>query len=143
MQKNDFAATERTQEARELNREALFANESFAIGAVLAVSAVMALGLLNQSTLLTGGGAGAILLALTAVFFALGCAALAALFRHEYKKWHVKSLLVGEPGEHRRRTRLAKRFRKWMRRLMQVATALLVVGLAVLVIGVWARFISA
>jgi hypothetical protein len=143
MKQDDIPDIEAMQEAREQNREDLFTNESFAIGAVLAVSAVVAFSLLNQIALLTGGGAWAILLALTAALSALGCSALAALFRHEYKKWQVKSMLVREPGEHRRRARLAKIFRKWMRRLMQAATALLVVGLVVLVIGVWARLISA
>src|SRR5204862_7659840 len=106
MKRDDIPDIEAMQEAREQNREDLFTNESFAIGAVLAVSAVVAFSLLNQIALLTGGGAWAILLALTAAVFEVGCSAVAAFFRHECKKWQVKSMRVGETGETTRRARL-------------------------------------
>jgi hypothetical protein len=133
-----------TPAVSDASREALFRNDAFAIGALQLVSLVIVFVLVAQGASLTSPtGGGAIMIALTAGSASLACSVVAAFFRHEYARWTAKSSRTAEAERRQRRSKLAKSFRRWVRRLTIAATVLLVAALLALVVGMWARFVAA
>lgn len=139
----DFERLKLAHDQHERNRQVLFGNEQFALAALQTIGAATAFGIVNQfDTLQKVVGQLPIVVSFTLVVAALAAAVVAALFRHEYKKWDVKAAATGDPGERANRADRAGSYLQWMRRLMVAATWIIVAALAVLVVAMWSRLLS-
>lgn len=133
------------RESDERERQVLFGNEAFALGALQTVSAATAFGILSQFTALkTAAGELPVLIAFTGVILSLACSVLGFYYRHLYKMWHVKGNAVFEsdPGQANRRFGRSNRYLGAMRNLMTASAVLLVGSLLVVLAGMWFQYLS-
>ena len=123
------------------DRDVLFANESFVIGMLQAVSGGSLVATLAQAGPLAKlAGRVPFGLLLTAMALALVSAVLAAYWKHQYKMWDVKGRVSagqGNAAEAKTRSDLAGWYLNAMRRAMLVSVVLIVAGLLQLVLGFW------
>ena len=84
----------------QIDRDILFANETFAIGVLQAVSGGSLVAALSQSeALVKHAGRLAFVGFLTAMGIALLAAVLAAYWKHQYKMWDVKAGVSASQSE--------------------------------------------
>lgn len=125
----------------ELDRSTLFANEAFAIGMLQAVSGgAVITAVTNAKPFSELVGKIPFLLFFTAAVVTLALAVLAAYFRHQYKMWDVKaedSRGKKKADEAAERSKKANCYLSAMRRVLAIAVAVFVLGLAVPVVSVW------
>jgi F0F1-type ATP synthase membrane subunit c/vacuolar-type H+-ATPase subunit K len=127
----------------QIDREVLFANESFVIGVLQAVSGGSLVAALSQSdTLIEHAGRLALVGFLTVSAIALLAAVLAAYWKHQYKMWDIKaavSVAQAQNAEAVARSELSNKYLRWMRRAMLVAVIAIAVALFGLVIALWVQ----
>ena len=123
------------------DRDVLFANESFLIGVLQAVSgASLAAGLSQLDPLMKLAGKLPFLSFLSAMVLALLAAVLAAYWKHEYKLWDVKS---GVSASHGRSDEVAVRSDltnvnlNQMRWAMKISVFAIVFGFGILITTMW------
>ena len=125
----------------QIDREVLFANESFVIGVLQAVSGGSLVAAISQSdTLIDYAGRLALAGFLTFSAIALLAAVLAAYWKHQYKLWDIKagiSVAQGQTADAVARSESSNRFLAWMRRAMFVAVIAIVVAICGLVGALW------
>ncbi|TAK66428.1 MAG: hypothetical protein EPO19_14570 [Betaproteobacteria bacterium] len=125
------------------DREVLFANESFLVGVLQAVSGGSVVGGLSQAeTIIRFAGKLPYLFFLTAMIVALLAAVLAAYWKHDYKMWDVKGHAAakkGEPERARSHIELAGSDLWQMRWSMRTALFAILLGFTVLVAAFWYR----
>ena len=125
----------------DLDRETLFENEKFLIGILQASSGGAPLaGLAQLEPLLRLAGRLPVLIFLSAMGAALAASVLAAWLKHEYKMWDVKAHVSKAAGKNEE---AARRFDKAGKRLhatrlsIKCSVALIVSGLAVVLVAFW------
>lgn len=123
------------------DRDVLFANESFLIGVLQAVSGGSLVAAIAQFPALKAiAGLLAVLLFITFMTIALASAIVAAFCKHHYKMWDVKagvSLNQGKQGEALDRSISTSRYLTVMRGAMAFALVSIVIALAVFVGACW------
>jgi hypothetical protein len=126
------------------DREVLFANESFVIGVLQAVSGGSLVAALSQSEgLIKHAGRFTFVGFLTVTAIALPAAVLAAYWKHRYKMWDVKagvSVTQGQSAEGVARSESSNKYLAWMRRAMFAAVIAIVLAVCGLVIALWVQF---
>ena len=134
-------------EQHQKEREALWANENFAIGMLQAVSGGAVFGMVSElSTLNHAAGQFAVRLVLTELVSALVLAIAAAYFRHEYIKWDVKAHAAASQDEYDKAAKHLKCSNDGldaMRASMKWSAVALVGALAFLVVGLWGCWLMA
>ena len=129
------------------DRDILFANESFVIGMLQAVSGGSLVATIAQAdALLDFASRVPFVLLLTAMALALTSAVLAAYWKHQYKMWDVKaqaSAAQGKGAEANQRSESASAYLTAMRRAMLISVVLIVAGLIQLVAGFWVQALNA
>jgi hypothetical protein len=135
----------RDQDAQERlhvqDREVLFENEKFVIGVLQVVSAgsiVAAIGQAEQIIRLTSDGTIRWLVTLACVSLFLALAA--AVSKHQYKMWDVKTRAIdaaSPPEEVQRRQQRTARFLKLMRLCMWGSFIVISLDLLQLVVALW------
>ena len=132
---------ERVEDIHRSNIAVAFANETFTIGMLHAVSGASLFAALAQwepLTRLTGRVASLILL--TAMGIGLIAAGLAAYSKHQYKMWDVKanaSAMNGQTEEANKRMASAQNYLTAMRR--SILLAALAIALGFLLVVAWVR----
>jgi hypothetical protein len=128
------------------DRDIIFANESFLIGMLQAVSGGSLVAALSQAeALIKHGGRFALVFLLTAMALALVVAVLAAYWKHHYKMWDVKaqvSASQGNAAEATARNNTSGKYLTAMRRGMFWSVLLVAAGLVGLIVAVWVRAAS-
>lgn len=129
------------------DRDILFANESFVIGMLQAVSGASMVAAISQAeALVKYAGRFPVVVFLTAMGLALASAVLAAYWKHQYKMWDVKaqaSAASGQNAEAAARARSAGSYLTVMRRSMFWSVLLVLLGLGELIAAFWVRAYSA
>ncbi len=135
--------TQRDEDSHERNIAVLFANETFTIGMLQAVSGASLFAALAQWHALTDlTGRFPPLIFLTLMCLALITAVIAAYFKHQYKMWDVKATASGFAGRMEEATeRLgdAKCYLRAMRYAMFAAALAIVLALGWLLVVAWVR----
>jgi len=128
------------------DRDILFANESFVIGMLQAVSGGSLVAALSQAdALIRHGGRFVLVFLLTAMALALAVAVLAAYWKHHYKMWDVKAQVSASQGnvaEATARSNASDKYLTAMRRGMFWSVLLVAAGLGGLIVAVWVRAAS-
>jgi hypothetical protein len=133
---SEWEDVKRRQDAHERERQVLFGNEGFAIGALQTVSAATSFGIISQlNSLRDAVGQLPVRMAFSGTVIALTLSVLSAFFRHEYKKWDVKARVAD--NEKGTRAWLSSCYLLAMRAFMWIATLLIVAALITLVVGMW------
>ena len=126
-------------------RDVLFSNEAFLIGALQATSGGSVFAAIAQTDkLIAIAGAYAFLSFLTFMAVALLASVLAAYWKHEYKLWHVKhnvSAMSGEELEALTRAQTSGRDLKRMRYAMKGAVLAILTAIVELVGLAWFRLL--
>jgi len=129
------------------DRDVLFANETFVIGMLQAVSGGAVVAALAQSdTLMKLAGDSAFLVFLSTMALALVFAVLAAYWKHQYKLWDVKaqaSAVRNVQEETQERSAKANRYLKGMRIVVVVSLVSIALGVGELVVSFWFRALCA
>lgn len=123
------------------DRDILFANETFLIGVLQAVSGGSLVAALSQSeTLVKLSGRILFVSFLTVMALSLLAAVLAAYWKHDYKMWDLKSALSARQGNvqeaERRHASFASSLGQ-MRWAMKLSVLGIVVGYGILVAAIW------
>ena len=140
----------------DLDRETLFANETFVIGMLQAVSGGSIVAALAQADVLTKyAGRLPFFLFVTSVAFSLILAVLAAYWKHQYKMWDVKAGVSAEKAtnyglkhdggereqeylrESAERNRKANMYLTLMRRVVFLSVLFMLAGVSELVAAFW------
>jgi hypothetical protein len=128
------------------DRDILFANESFVIGMLQAVSGGSLVAAISQAeALVKYAGRFPFAILLTAMGFGLAASVLAAYWKHQYKMWDVKaqvSASKGNTAEATQRAQSAGTYLTAMRRAMLCSVVVIVLGLGALVAAFWYRAVN-
>lgn len=125
------------------DRDILFANESFLIGVLQAVSGGSLVAAISQSEPLTKlAGRIPLLIFLSAAGLALMCAVLSAYWKHQYKMWDLKaqvSVTKSDDAAAAERSTFSTFHLVAMRRGMLASLISLLLGFVVLLTAMWVR----
>jgi hypothetical protein len=128
------------------DRDVLFANESFVVGMLQAVSGGSLVAAISQAdALVKYAGRLPFVSLLTAMGLALAASVLAAYWKHQYKMWDVKAQVSASQentAEAAQRSQSAGRYLTAMRRAMLTSVVTVVFGLGVLVAAFWYRALN-
>jgi len=129
------------------DRDIAFANESFVIGILQAVSGgSLVAGISQADALVKLSGRIPYVALLTAMGVGLIAAILAAYWKHQYKMWDVKaqaSASQGKSDEASKRAQSANSYLTAMRRAMFCSVFVVVAGLGQLLVAFWVRALNA
>lgn len=127
--------------AHQKERDVLFANEAFVIGVLQAVSGgSIVAGLAQSQAILLLVGKTPFLCFLTLMSIALGCAVLAAYWKHQYKlfdiKWKIRKE-GNEPDEALKLRLKTDTYLALMRWAMLIAVSSIAISLCILIVSFW------